>query len=113
MKKGKIIKALVGKDKSDITDEKAPFTQSGNKTSLELTEKMQHLNSLTIIESFSDKHYIVVMNPDRLLQLGLNNGGTAIIKGRYQKDMIAVVSCDDKLLPNQIRISKDARHNIR
>ena len=77
-----------------------------------LTRKMT-VNSFLVDDSLADDHSTVMINSEKMNQLGLFNGDTVLLKGKKRKTTVAVVNTDDSVSESRVRMTKVVRSNLR
>lgn len=77
-----------------------------------LTKKMT-INSFLVDDSLADDHSTVMINSEKMNELGLFNGDTVLLKGKKRKTTVAVVNTDDSVSESRVRMTKVVRSNLR
>lgn len=70
-------------------------------------------NRLIVDESVNDDNSVIQVHPDKMAELELFDGGTARIKGKRGRETVCVVIGDETADPNNIRMNKIVRKNLR
>eukprot|EP00045_Choanoeca_perplexa_P007268 m.64534 g.64534 ORF g.64534 m.64534 type:complete len:802 (+) comp14003_c0_seq1:118-2523(+) len=70
-------------------------------------------NRLIVEDSPNDDNSVVGLSQDKMDELDLYRGDTALIKGKRKKDTVCIVLADDDCPPEKIRMNKVVRNNLR
>ncbi|CEL99139.1 unnamed protein product [Vitrella brassicaformis CCMP3155] len=68
---------------------------------------------MLVDDAAGSDHSVITMHPSRLEKLGLFQGDYARVRGKKNKDTLAVVDVDDKMDEDKVRIPRIARRNLR
>jgi len=69
-------------------------------------------NRLVVDESDNDDNSCVILNENKIKQLDLYRGDTALIKGKKRKETVCIVLSDDSVEENKIKMNRVVRQNL-
>ena len=64
-------------------------------------------------DSSADDHFTIALSAAKMDELQLLSGDTVLVKGKKRKNTVAVVTVDESLSDNKMRMSKVVRSNLR
>jgi len=70
-------------------------------------------NRLFVEESVNDDNSLVAIHPNKLEELELFKGETVILRGKRRKDTVCILTTDETVDENKIRMNKVVRTNLR
>jgi transitional endoplasmic reticulum ATPase len=70
-------------------------------------------NRLIVEDSANDDNSVIGLHQDKMDELDLYRGDTALIKGKRKRDTVCIVLADDDCPPEKIRMNRVVRNNLR
>lgn len=78
-----------------------------------ILDKKKAPNRLIVEEAIEDDSAVIALHPNTLDALGLFKGDTALIRGKRRKDSVGILTVDETVDENKVRLNKVLRTNIR
>ncbi|EDQ85746.1 uncharacterized protein MONBRDRAFT_38701 [Monosiga brevicollis MX1] len=86
---------------------------SNDDTATAILRKKDKPNRLIVEDSPNDDNSVIGLNQDKMDELDLYRGDTALIKGKRKKDTVCIVLADEDCPLEKIRMNKVVRNNLR
>uniref|UniRef100_A0A5S6QAD7 vesicle-fusing ATPase n=1 Tax=Trichuris muris TaxID=70415 RepID=A0A5S6QAD7_TRIMR len=94
-------------------DSKPPEKNNRNELATAILKEKSRPNRLIVEDTSNDDNSVVCLNPEKMEELNMYRGDTAIVKGKRRKDTVIVVLLDEACPPERIKLNRVVRNNIR
>jgi len=88
-------------------------TEKKDYSTTSILETRKAPNRLFVEESVNDDNSLVAIHPNKLEELELFKGETVILRGKRRKDTVCILTTDETVDENKIRMNKVVRTNLR
>ncbi|CDW60659.1 cell division cycle protein [Trichuris trichiura] len=94
-------------------DPKLTDKSNRNELATAILKEKSRPNRLIVEDNTNDDNSVICLNPEKMEELSMYRGDTAIVKGKRRKDTVVIVLIDETCPPERIRLNRVVRNNIR